>query len=293
MRRSLILFMLATILFVSCSDNVDDLIQELYSDSSVARRHAAQRLTLMRNNEEASDKLKALLEGDDERVKFIAIQILGSLADSSAVDDLGKMLEHPEPEFRARACWSLGTIGHDAALPYIADALDDPDDDVRYAATVALGHLYTPEALDYIYPMFRDEADSVRVRAIQSLYYYKGMEGADVRASDFAALVNDPSERVRYVAVQALGGAREEPVGWVYSDSTLAGDILMQSLEDESKFVRIEAIKSLKKIRYEKAVPVLKQMYDTASVDEEVAISEAVREITGEEYPPAAAGPPE
>ncbi|MCD6308346.1 MAG: HEAT repeat domain-containing protein, partial [Candidatus Latescibacteria bacterium] len=248
---------------LSCSGGVDDLIQDLHSDSSVTRRHAAQRLTLQRGNHEAVEKLIALLDGDDERAKFIAIQVLGSLADSTAVDPLGRMLEHVSPDFRARVCWSLGTIGHDSGLKYIVDALDDPDSDVRYAATVALGHLHFLPAVDHIFPMLRDEVDSVRVRAIQSLYYYKGMKGAKIRASDLAYALNDPSDRVRYVAAQALGGAWEDAVGWIFPDSTLAGDLLMEALDDDNKFVRIEAINSLKQIRFKKSVPMLKKMYDT------------------------------
>jgi len=286
MFRKCVSIVLLTSAVLSCSGSVDDLIQDLHSDSSVTRRHAAQRLTLQRGNHEAVEKLIALLDGDDERAKFIAIQVLGSLADTSAVDPLGGMLEHESPDFRSRVCWSLGTIGHHSGLKYIVDALGDPDSDVRYAATVALGHLHYLPAVEHIFPMLRDEVDSVRVRAIQSLYYYKGMEGAEIRASDLASTLHDPSERVRYVAAQALGGAWEDAVGWIFPDSTLAGDMLMEALGDDSKYVRIEAINSLKKIRFEKAVPALKRMYDTASVDEEVAISDAIKTITGEEFPP-------
>jgi len=285
-RKWMFCCLVCVLLATGCSRSSDDLIQDLYNDSAQVRRAAAGKLMLRRRDKELVDKIAALLDGDNERVAYIATQILGSLADSTAVEPLGKMLDHPNPEIRVRACWSLGTIGHDSALEHIVRGLKDEVSDVRYAAVVAIGHLHYLPALDYLYPMFRDEADSVRVRAIQSLYYYRAVEGSQILGSDFASVVNDKSDGVRYVAIQALGGAWEDAEGWVFPDSTVAGELLIDSLNDENKFVRIEAINSLKKIRYEKAVPVLKQMFDRASVDEEVAITEAIKHIANEDFPP-------
>jgi HEAT repeat protein len=241
---------------------------------------------LRTGDSELVGKLVDSLDDGDEQVTFIVAQILGSLADTTAVPALGNLVDNPNPDIRARACWSLGSIGHDSALPYLLKGLDDDDGDVRYSAVVALGYLHYPPAVQHIFRMFYDPVDSVRVRAIQSLYYYRLDEGAEVHASDFAPVLSDRSDRVRYVAVQALGGAWEDARGWVFSDSVVAGDLLIESLKDRNKFVRIETIRSLKKLRFKESVPYLKQMYDLASVDEEVAISEAIKVITGEDFPP-------
>ena len=64
------------------------------------------------------------------------------------------------------------------------------------------------------------------------------------------------------------------------------GSLLVEALRDENKHVRVEAINSIKNIRWIEAVPELKRIYDTATVDEEYSISETIKSITGENYPP-------
>jgi len=285
MRHRLIL-LLAVMVFAGCSPSDDDLIKDLRSSNSRVRRAAATKLIMRHGDSELVRKLTALLRDEDEQVVFIATQILGSLSDTTAVRPLGELISHSNPEIRAAACWSLGTIGHDSALEYLVPALEDENDHVRFAAVVALGNLHCTPAVKHLFTMLSDPVDSVRVRAIQSLYYYRLDRDAGILASDFAPVVVDKSDLVRYVAVQALGGAWEDARGWVYGDSTAAGELLLDALNDRNRAVRIEAINSLKKLRYRKAVPLLKKMYDMASVDEEVAISEAIKEITGEDFPP-------
>ena len=289
MKRFSIVALLLLLLVSGCSRSVDDLIKDLYSDQSHVRFSAAGQLMRKISDRETVEKLIELLDEEDDQVVFIATQVLGSLADTLAVEPLAKLIHHKNVAIRSRACWSLGGISHETAFEPLVDALDDPESHVRYAAVVALGHLHHPPAVKKIFEMVRDVEDSVRVRAIQSLYYYRLEDEVDIISADFAPLLVDKSERVRYVAVQALGGAWEDARGWVYSDSTVAGELLIEALNDDNKHVRIEAISSLKKIKYAAAVEPLKQMYDLASVDEEVAISEAVKAITGETFPPGIA----
>ena len=285
LKRAIPLILLVAV--TGCSKSNDQLVQDLYSQNSQTRWSAASKMMMKSGDRELVEKLITVLDGDDERVVFIATQVLGSLADTLAVVPLGKLLDHPNADIRARACWSIGSIGHYSGLDYLIKGLNDDNDTVRYSAVVAFGHLHYAPAVQHIFPMFYDPVDSVRVRAIQSLYYYRLDEDAKILASDFAPVLNDKSDLVRYVAVQALGGAWEDVRGWVFRDSVVAGELLIESLRDSNKDVRIETIMSLKKIRYKKAVPVLMQMYDLASVDEEVAISEAIKEITGENFPPS------
>ena len=283
----LFLFIIFVVINKGCSNPTDRLIQDLYSNSSQIKRRAARKLGSRVGDRETVQKVIALLDKDNEEVAYIATQIIGSLADSSAVKPLGRMTEHKNFNIRASACWSMGSIGHNSALPYLVKALKDSVSSVRYSAVVALGHIHDLDALEYIYPMFRDEADSVRVRAVQSLYYYRAVKGSKIMGSDFTIPLTDKSDVVRYVAVQALGGAWDQVNGWLFADSTVAGELLIETLKDESKSVRIEAITSLGKIHYKKAVPVLKEMYDRSSIDEEYKITEVIKEISGEVFPPS------
>ena len=265
---------------IGCSGISDEeLIKDLKSDTPSVRLAAMRRLTTKKKDPERIRKIINLLDHDDELMRFLAVQLLGTgnMTDSMSVKPLAGMLDSPKTFMREHVAYSLGNIGHDSAIPPLVSALDDSISSVRYAAVRSLGYMHSTKVLSYVYPMFRDPVDSVRVAAIQALYNYRSLQGADIRAADFAVPVSDENDRVRYVAVQALGGT--------YPDSVVAVDILIQALDDDNKYVRLEAIKSLQKHRAERAVPLLKQMYDTATIEEEASISEAIKAITGKDYP--------
>jgi HEAT repeat protein len=277
---------LITAIIAGCSRSTESLIDDIYSSNSATRRIAANQLMSKSNDPDATQKIINLLDDDDPLVVLIATQILGSRNDTTAVHPLGGLMNNELVAIRQYAAWSLGTIGYDGAMPYLVQALQDTVADVRYGGIVGLEHIHNTEALNYLYPMLRDTEDSLRARTINAIYTYRAGVDANVLASDFALPLTDRSILVRYVAVQALGGAWSDEVGWIYADSTVAGELLLQALDDPSKEVRIATITSLKYIRYEPAVPYLADMYDLSSVEEEVAIVETIEHITGKPFPP-------
>jgi HEAT repeat protein len=278
-RKNIVLFCVVLIVFAGCSRSAEELVEDLSSASERVRMNAAYELKTRSGDDEAVDALiDVIRNSNDMRTVFIAVQILGSLADTTAIEPLSDFIHHENLPIRMEAVDALGRIGHESAMPYLIDALDDSVAHVRYTAVRSLGYLHHSPATDYIYPVMRDNVDSVRAAAVNALWNYRKHEEADVYARDLAITMADSSERVRYVAAQALGGG--------FQDSTIAGEMLLGFLEDESKYVRVEAIVSLKKIGYKPAIPVLKMMYDTASVDEEVEITKTIEELTGETYPP-------
>ena len=268
------------LVIIGCGSSDDGFIKDMESDNPSARRRAATRLMTKIKNPETVSKIIALLDSENERTVLMATQVLGTSADTSAVHPLGRIVDHPNPHIRDRAIESLGLIGHSSALPYIVKALDDSVSGVRHTAVRMLGYIDYAPAAKYLFRMFRDEADSVRAYAVQSLYMYHNDKEAGVLAADFAVPFTDRNERVRYITVQALGHP--------YPDSTVAGELLISALRDHNKSVRIEAITSLGIISYTKAVPYLKKMYDMATVEEEYAISETIKKIANETFPPSA-----
>ena len=268
------------LVIIGCGSSDDGLIKDLESDNPSARRRAATRLITKIKNPETVSKIIALLDSENDRTILIATQVLGASADTSAVYPLGRIVDHPNPHIRDRAVESLGLIGSSSALPYLVKALDDSVSGVRNTAVRMLGYIDYAHAAKYLFTMLRDEADSVRAYAVQSLYMYHNDKEAGVLAADFAVPITDRNDFVRYVTVQALGHS--------YPDSTVAGVLLIGALRDHNKNVRIEAITSLGRIGYTEAVPNLKKMYDMATVDEEVAISESIKKIANETFPPSA-----
>ena len=283
-KKSVYLLLILLIVFVciGCSKSTDELIKELDSKNPTTRSIAATKLMARRGEVETRNKLVTLLDKDNERLVFLSTQILGSFADTTTIRPLGRMTGHSNPNIREMAARSLGNIGHEAALEYLVKALEDSISGVRHASITSIGNLYYPPAVKYIFKMFRDPADSVRAAAVQALYMYRNHEDAGILAADFAVPLKDKSDLVRYVTVQALGWS--SPGG--YPDSTVAGEFLIEALKDQNKYVRIEAIVSLSKNRYRNAVPHLKKMYDIATLDEEFTISETIKVISGEDFPP-------
>jgi HEAT repeat protein len=271
------------LVWAGCSTSTEDLIKGLENRNTIARTKAATELMGRRGNPETTKKLIAQLNGKDERLVFIITQVLGTMADTTAIPALGTMSHYPNPYIRASSLWSIGSIGYKSGLPYLVEGLKDSMAVVRHSAVMGIGFLKYPPAAKFLYPMLRDPVDSVRTATIQSIYSYRKVPGSGVLASDLAITLNDANATVRYVAVQALGGGG---LGQSFSDSTVAADLLIDALGDENKFVRLEAIVSLKFLHSAKAVPYLRGMFDTATIDEELEISNAIKEITGETYPP-------
>ena len=277
LRKTTLAAVLIASVLICCSRSDDDWIRDLDSDRPRTRRLAFSRLVMHGNNPETVGKLIGLLKSDNDRLVFIVTQILGSIADTSAVHPLGSIIEHPDPSIRERAAESLGLIGHKSAAPYLIEALEDSVPGVRRTAVKMLGRLNHAPATKYIVKMLKDDLDSVRVEAVQALYMYRESKEAGVMAADFKETLYDYSERVRYVTVQALG--------YGYPDSTAACYMLIGALKDRSKYVRVEAILSLEKIRCARAIPHFKKMHDLATYQEQIAISEAIKNMTGEDFP--------
>lgn len=280
LRTTMISFLM--IFVIGCSDGSNRLIKELDSDNPDVRKRAATVLTMKyRFDNKVVKKLIKQLNSNKERLVFISVQVLGTLSDTTAVEPLGKLIDNPNPNIRESAAFSLGSIGHESAFPFLKKALDDSVSGVRHSAIKSLANIQYPQSAKLAMKMLRDESDSVRAAAVNTMFAYRTFKEADVHAADFIVPLTDKSDLVRYVAVQALG--------YAYPDSELSCGLLLDCLKDPNKNVRVEVIISLNRLKCKEAVPFLKKMYDNATVDEERAITEALKNITGETYPAIAA----
>ena len=265
-----------TLAAAGCARDTSQLVENLESDNSSARRNATTKLAIMNKDPETLQKIAALLDSDNERTVLIATQILGT-SDSTMIKPLTRVLHHPNEYIRDRAVEAIALIGYLDAAPYVIEALQDSSELVRNTAVKMLGQIGDSDVLPSLFSMLRDDADSIRAQAVQSIYMYHDDPTAIINASDFAVAMNDPSDQVRYVAAQALGAK--------YNDGDIAGELLIEALGDPNKYVRIKAIQSLATLKYEPAVQPLKDMYETSTVDEEIEISDAIKQISGEDFP--------
>ena len=278
MNRNVFFMLLMLVPLFSCSQDTDRLIRDIQDDDYRTRLNATTTLIRIEKDPDTISRLVMLLETGNDRTQLIVTQILGTIVDSTLAEPLANMLKHPNYAIRDYAVQSICVACDEKSAPYLIESLNDSSSAVRYTAVRMLGHIKSPEAVPHLFPMFRDEVDSVRAVTVQTLYQYRVNRVADINAADFLVPMSDRSDLVRYAAAQALGTS--------YPDSALAGDLLIQTLSDQNKSVRIKAIVSLRQLRYLKSVPYLKAMYDYATVEEELEISDTIKAITGEIYPP-------
>ncbi|MFC1552157.1 HEAT repeat domain-containing protein [Candidatus Latescibacterota bacterium] len=265
------------IMAFGCSGKIDRKIKQLDSPYFKVRLNAATYLSYHDKNPETIIKLIGLLESDNDRLVFISAQILGEREDSTAVVSLGKLTSHPNPNIRDRAVQSLGMINAGPAGLYILAALSDTSAVVRFTAVKMIFVTEYAEGVENLRKLIRDPSADIRSEVIHTLYRLREHPDAGIRAEYFEPAISDKSELVRYVAVQAL----DHP----YPDKAKAALLLMTAFEDKSKNVRAEAVKSIGKIRYAAAIPRFKQVHDYEEYVVQIAISEAIKSMTGEDFP--------
>lgn len=276
--RTLIRGAVLVLILAGCSRSTDSYIRQLESGSDASRLVAMNEIIARKGDPQTVRKVIRLLDSGKENLILTAIQLLGEMRDSTAVEPLVRMSGNTGYTVRLSAVTSLGKIGGASAVTAVVRALEDTSKAVRAAAVTALGEMHPLAELPLVFRFLRDDRNtSVRAAAVQALYRYGDVPGAGVKASDFAAAARDSFDLVRYVAVQALGK------GW--PDSAVAAELLMEALEDRTPSVRLEAIRSLEKVRCVTAFTRLKEIHDFVTPEEQKAIHQAIKTLTGEEYP--------
>lgn len=274
---NLCLIYMVLLVVSGCSKTIDDRIEDLDSNGARVRFKAATYLSYYGKDPETVMKISRLLESDNERLVFIAAQILGNSGDSTSVEPLGKLTAHSNQNIRDRAVQSLGLINIEPAANYVIKALEDSSVEVRKTAVKMIGIMKFAPGIANVIKMLDDSSVNVRVEAVHTLYTFRANPDAGIVAAYFEKPLDDENERIRYVSVQALD--------YAYPDSSKSVGLLMNALYDKSKPVRVEAVKSLGKIGCKAVIPRFKKMHDLEQYDVQIAISEAIKQMTGEDFP--------
>jgi HEAT repeat protein len=116
-----------------------DVLEEALSSRNPAVQKAACEILGFARDAPAVKSVAALLDADDESVRWTAAKTLGAIDGKFAVASLIRALQDPSPRVREVTVLALGKIGHFDAVPALsAVAENDPDDAVREAAADAL-----------------------------------------------------------------------------------------------------------------------------------------------------------
>jgi len=202
-----------------------------------------------RQAREAESALIEALKDQDEDVRWLAAQHLGSIdPGEGAVQPLCDVLKNKQEGVRVRAsaAYSLGRIRADirAAVPALSEALDSEDALLRVNAAASLVKIepsLNKESLKILLGGLKDSRKYVRNSSIRAI----GQMGQDAREAvpELARALKDEDKWCRLAAAHAL-----EMMG---SDAKEAVPALYEALKDEDERLREAARSALDKIQKE------------------------------------------
>ena len=260
----------------------EEYIHQFKSRQKVERTKAANELIRF----DADEVVPLLIEEADSgyiRVRFEAIHLLGRFKDERAVPTLVASLKDRSPRVAAAAAWALGQIGSPTALAPLLKYVRDPTVEVRQYVLGALGacHSYAAEpalsdsAFRVVRRALRATKPKWRIAALQSLRAYGYRDAAE----EVIRMSLDPSNEVRYVAVQALGHIGHAPPHRPARDAIY--EALVVALDaDELQSIRSKAVQALAEVGDERAVPHLQRLMKEGTEKDQTAARQALYKLS-------------
>lgn len=260
----------------------EEYIDRLKSQQKAERTKAANQLIRF----DADEVVPLLIEEADSgyiRMRFEVVHLLGRFKDERAVPTLIAALGDRSPRVAAAAAWALGQIGSPTALASLLKYVRDPAAEVRQYVLGALGSCHSYEAE----PALSDSAFRVvrralrapkpkwRIAALQSLRVYGYRDSVE----EVIRMALDPSDEVRYVAVQALGQMGRASLG--RSDRNAIYEALLGALDaDELQSIRSKAVHALAEVGDERAVPHLQRLMREGTEKDRIAVRPALYKLS-------------
>ncbi len=192
--------------------------------------------------------LSCLALNDPDLVGF-SIQLLVKLTGATHVDSFLSFAENTEPIIRAAAIEALVKTGAKKVIGTINEALEDQDPLVRAQAATAVGTMHSPRSIDLLGRLLLDSNLSVRRNAAQSA---ARIEELDLGDAIVAALMAETDHLVIEYLLEALnknGGKN-------------AYSLLVQFVEGTDTDLRELALKALRKFKLQESIPVFTRLLD-------------------------------
>ncbi len=216
------------------------------------------------------------------RIREKAMETYAWMRGEKAADLLYKLKNDNYGTIRDAAGKELARLGHEDELAPFLEALSDPDEGIRYNAAGLFSSICTKAAVG---PLARlaSGGDSVRVRmaALDALACSPGKKDA---AAELLKLTSDENPTIRYKAVSALGGIKDDKAlarlkeissgdkdvrlriaaqralmsSGAPTDISVAGDALTAASPD----VRLEALEVAASFPEDKSLPLLASALD-------------------------------
>lgn len=283
MRRALWALLLCAGLGGACGGPApEEYIHQLKSKQKAERTKAANELIRF----DADEVVPLLIEEADSgyiRVRFEVMHLLGRFKDQRAVPTLIAALRDRSPRVAAAAAWALGQIGAPDALAPLLKFARDPTVEVRQYVLGALGscHSYAAEpalsdsAFRVVRRALRAPKPKWRIAALQSLHAYGYRDAVE----EVIRMSLDPSDQVRYVAVQALGQIGRAPHHRPARKAIY--EALLVALDaDELQSIRSKAAHALAEVGDARAVPHLQRLMREGTEKDQIAARQALYKLS-------------
>ncbi|HBC86996.1 MAG TPA: hypothetical protein DCZ94_08590 [Lentisphaeria bacterium] len=193
----------------------------------------------------AAVPLIASLRDDDDEIRAVSAEILGSLGDKRAVAPLIECLMDKDWHVRQQSAKALGILKDKKTIDPLVGCLNDSSRDVRLEAVGALKSIADERAFHPLVKSLKDSDPSVRSEAIKALI----MTGGENSVEPFLEYLKDPNSESKVEVIRALG---------VLGDKKAVGQLILL-LKSKDKTVRMWAAVVLGRIGDSRAVEPLKE----------------------------------
>jgi HEAT repeat protein len=191
------------------------------------------------------------LETRSAQVRALSIDKLGRMKSGASVQKLIALLDDKNPEIVSGAIRSLGKMGGPEALYAIVGKLPDLLD--RSIVTPkAMGMALQSYGADAIPSLIAQKTGQDKLWVISCILDFLSRLPADPRSVHLAVgYLSSANVEVRSKALKVLGGAKNINTGQDLPE------LVLPLLRDPVWFVRLQAIRSLRALKYEAATPLI------------------------------------
>ncbi len=251
---------------IGSGESEDLLYKAIYSTDGHVRKIAARTLARV-VGEKAADNLFAMII--KERYRDVVEGVTDALAGIGGAEVMRgftDLLASEREDMREMACRGLGAMGEEASVGPLTGALEDSSPAVRKSAYVSLAMLGVPEAMESVIKGLGLGDNDICIAIMDSL----NAVATDELRDALRLRLDDENLWVRYHAVTLLGEMLDRG----------SEDRLIGMLGSDEPPVQAAAAGALGVMGSEKALHILKSMYESAEPTMRTAIEKAI-EVMG------------
>ena len=257
-------------------------IANLSSPNPRQRSQAAQELGKLKADYAVPNLITLLKEDVNTYVRSAAAEALGHIGQNDAIFPLMDALHDPCSFVRRAAAIALGQMQAKEAQGALLNALDDGNFYVRRAAINAIGKLGISDMSAVLLPLLDTPDQRIRRTVLIALRRLNAQEAAPQMIEMLKTYLSAPNQRdlpVVKTLVVALGDLQPPDAiqiladvvrGYVGARSLAAnaigeigglegGPVLVEALADKSINLELAALKSLGRIKYQAALPAVRE----------------------------------